>query len=231
MMNLSQDLLVVKDTISNLIDIESIKPIKEAQDLPGAERVEDMRVVPNVSPPIHLQHPNPKNQTHRSSQEHVSLKDPKTITTNNQSINYPPSRGSGIRVVAGHDPLDELVGFHGVELVEEVERGEAPVRAVEPDVLHHQRLERVLLHHSSSSSEEHPIRISRCIEQLASEREAAYLLHGDDVADVLLRRQLPSIPHGCAGWAKSFAREAVAAAATSEPATTRRAVSRVGRER
>jgi hypothetical protein len=40
----------VKDTISNLIDIESVKPIKEAQDLHGAERVEDMRVVPNVSP-------------------------------------------------------------------------------------------------------------------------------------------------------------------------------------
>uniref|UniRef100_A0A0E0R933 Geranylgeranyl transferase type II subunit beta n=1 Tax=Oryza rufipogon TaxID=4529 RepID=A0A0E0R933_ORYRU len=44
-----------------------------------------------------------------------------------------------------------------------------------------------------------PSRISRCIEQFASEREAVYLLHGDDVADVLLRRQLPSIPHGCAG--------------------------------
>lgn len=72
-------------------------------------------------------------------------------------------------MVAGHDPPDEFVGFYGVELVEEVERGEAPVRAVESDVLHHQRLERVLL------------------------------LHGDDVADVFLRRQLPSIPHGCAG--------------------------------
>jgi hypothetical protein len=127
MMNLTQD-LVVKDTISNLIDIESVKPIKEAQDLHGAERVEDMRVMPNVSP-----------------------------------------ESTGFRVVAGHDPLDDLVGFHGAELVEEVERGEAPVRAVEPDVLHHQRLERVLL------------------------------LHGDDVADVFLRRQLPSIPHGCAG--------------------------------
>jgi hypothetical protein len=32
-----------------------------------------------------------------------------------------------------------------VELVEQVQRGEAPVGAVEPDVLHHQRLERVLL--------------------------------------------------------------------------------------
>jgi hypothetical protein len=32
----------------------------------------------------------------------------------------------------------------GVELVEEVERGEAPVGVVEPHVLHQQRLERVL---------------------------------------------------------------------------------------
>jgi hypothetical protein len=48
-------------------------------------------------------------------------------------------------VVAGHDPFDDLGGVDGVELVEEVERGEAPVGAVEPDVLHHQRLKRVLL--------------------------------------------------------------------------------------
>jgi len=32
-----------------------------------------------------------------------------------------------------------------VELVEEVQRGEAPVGAVEPDVLHQQRVERIPL--------------------------------------------------------------------------------------
>jgi hypothetical protein len=48
-------------------------------------------------------------------------------------------------VVAGHDPFDDLGRVHGVELVEQVQSGEAPVGAVEPDVLHHQRLERVLL--------------------------------------------------------------------------------------
>jgi len=48
-------------------------------------------------------------------------------------------------MVAGHDPVDDLGGVDGVQLVEEIQCGEAPVGAVEPDVLHHQRLERVLL--------------------------------------------------------------------------------------
>jgi hypothetical protein len=48
-------------------------------------------------------------------------------------------------VVARHDPVDDLGGVDGVELVEEVERGESPVRATGTEVLHHQRLERVLL--------------------------------------------------------------------------------------
>lgn len=48
-------------------------------------------------------------------------------------------------MVAGHDPVDDLAGVDGLELVEEVERGEAPVGAAEPEVLHHQRLEGVLL--------------------------------------------------------------------------------------
>lgn len=45
-MKLTQDLN--KDTVSNLVYIENIEPIEEAEDLHGAERVEDMRVVPDV---------------------------------------------------------------------------------------------------------------------------------------------------------------------------------------
>lgn len=48
-------------------------------------------------------------------------------------------------MVAGHDPVDDLGGVDDAEFVEEVERGEAPVGAVEADVLHHQRLKGVLL--------------------------------------------------------------------------------------
>lgn len=37
-----------KDTISNLVDVKDIEPIEKAEDLHGAKRVEDMRVMPNV---------------------------------------------------------------------------------------------------------------------------------------------------------------------------------------
>ena len=47
-MKLTEDL--EKDTISNFVCIKNIEPIEEAEDLHGAERVEDMRVVPHVPP-------------------------------------------------------------------------------------------------------------------------------------------------------------------------------------
>jgi hypothetical protein len=89
-MNLSQD-LVVKDTISNLIDIESIKPIKEAQDVHGAERVEDMRVVPNVSPQstynTQIRRTKRTDQVKNTSPSRIPRPSPPTI---NQSIPPPP---------------------------------------------------------------------------------------------------------------------------------------------
>jgi hypothetical protein len=47
-MKLTQELQ--KDTVSNFFHIKNIEPIEEAEDLHGAERVEDMRVVPHVAP-------------------------------------------------------------------------------------------------------------------------------------------------------------------------------------
>lgn len=101
-----------------------------------------MRIVPNVSSESACA------ATYNPRRSHIRiniilLRNPITEGKNRARV----GRGGGTRfgVVAGHDPVDDLSGVDGVELVEEVERGEAPVGAVEADVLHHQRLERVLL--------------------------------------------------------------------------------------
>jgi len=93
--------------------------------------------------------PNPPAQPHTTQGDHTyeSISYYFAIQSPEEKNRARIGRRGGTRcgVVAGHDPVDDLGGVDGVELVEEVERGEAPVGAVEADVLHHQRLERVLL--------------------------------------------------------------------------------------
>jgi hypothetical protein len=137
--NLSQSKICKKDTICNLFNIEHIKPVEEAEDLHGAEGVEDVRVVANVSSEPTCAAPSQEEQTYQSATDPPGSKKEKKREKNLDR------RSTRFGVVAGQDPFDDLGGVNGVELVEQVERGEAPVGAVEPDMLHHQRLERVLL--------------------------------------------------------------------------------------